>query len=229
MSFRRDVKGTEDGIVALLKHLYMRPDNPDGYLNEATTYGGELNEKTLQAFIDQLAPRFPLMLVAYGDGADKLEPATSAAVGEPRIWRHDCSFAIFCCDDDSRGESERRHGSVGGPGLYQMIDDVRNGLAGVSFARRVVDDIEQIVVRVPNRKPAVGDVLLNLEPLKPSGVEYLARLPGLTAYAQHFDTYFRWTEPDRRVADIAVEDLVFDVTPLNSETSPGEMPGVILK
>lgn len=228
MSFRTDVKGTEDGIVALLNLLYRRRnDNPDGYLNDdVMTYGGELNDEgTLRRFIDELAPRFPLMLVAYGDGIDKEVPATSTVLGQPRIWRHECSFAVFCCDDNARGEEERRRGSIGGPGLYQMIDDVREALAGVSFARRG----EQIVRRVPNQKPQVGDVLLNLDPLKISGVEWLARLPGLTAYAQHFETYFQWVEPDRRVAGTAVEELVFDVTSLNNETSPGGLPGVILK
>lgn len=228
MSFRTDVKGTEDGIVALLKLRYLRrDDNPDGYLKEIATYGGEMpDEKTLKSFIDELAPRFPLMLVTYGDGVDKEMPATSPALGEPRIWRHECSFAVICCDDDARGEDERRRGSVGGPGLYQMIDDVRETLAGVSFAKRG----EQIVVRVPNRKPADGDVLLNLEPLKISGVEYLARLPGLTAYAQHFDTYFKWVEPDRRVADAQVEELIFDVTPEgDGSDKPGALPGVVFE
>jgi len=224
MSFRTDVKGTEDGIVALLKYLYeRRDDNPTGYVNEIATYGGEIpDEKTLKSFIDELVPRFPLMLVAYGDGADKEVPATSPSFGEPRIWRHECTFSVICCDDDARGEDERRRGSASGPGLYQMIDDVREALAGVSFAKRG----EQIVVRVPNRQPLEGDVLLNLDPLKIAGVEYLARLPGLTAYAQHFDTYFKWIEPDRRAAGIPVEELIFDVQTLNGPSQPGETPGV---
>jgi hypothetical protein len=229
MSFRSDVKGTEDGIIALLTYLYKRrDDNPAGYLNEIASYGGELSEKTLKEAISQLTPRFPLMLVSYGDGVDKEVPATSPVLGEPRIWRHDCSFSVICCDDDARGEEERRRGAVGSPGAYQMIDDVRDALAGVSFAKRVVDDVEQIVRRVPNRKPLDGDVLLNLDPLRISGVEFIAQMEGLTAYAQHFDTYFKWTEPDRRAAGTPVEELIFDVTPQgDGSDKSGALPGVL--
>lgn len=224
------VGGIEDGIVALLRLLYgARDDNPGGYLKEIATYGGELDEKQLKQAVDQLSPMFPLMLVAYGDGVDKQMPPTSSAMGEPRVWQHDCTFTVMAVTDNARGEAEQRRGSVGDAGVYRMLADIRSALAGVKFLSRVAGDSEQIVVMVPNKQLAAGDVLLNLEPLRPSGVEYIARLTGLTAYAQHFDTYFKWTEPDRRAPGSQVEELILDVTSLNQATEPGGKPGVKLE
>jgi len=200
------VGGIEDGITEILWAALGSAAEPPGYLNEIAMYGGELDEKVLKQFIDELTPRFPLMLVTYGDGEDDLAPATAPVFGEPRIWRHDCTFSVICCSDDARGETDQRRG-VGG--AYQMVADARRLLAGRQLKKE--------------------GTLLTFEPLRPSGVEYLARLPQLTAYSVHFDTYFKWTEPDRRAAGIPVEGLIFDVTPLGGPTRPGGKPGVIFE
>jgi len=207
------VGGIEDGIIELLTALLGVQADPPGYLKTVATYGGELDESTLKRFVDQLAPRFPLMLVCYGDGDDRLAPATSPAANQPRIWRHDCTFTVIACSDDARGELAQRRGAINRPGVYKMIEDVRELLAGRRFRRPLEDE----------------QVLLTYEPLRPAGVEYLARLPQLTAYAQHFDTYFKWTEPDRRSTSRAVDDLIFEVSPLNDEGGPAELPGVALQ
>ena len=223
MEFDEVVGGIEDGIVALLKHLYARPDHPDGYLNEIASYAGELDEKKLKEAIDRLSPMYPLVLVAYGEGADVENPATAAVLGERRIWQHNCTFSVIAVTANARGETEQRRGSVGDVGVYTMIADVRSALTGVRFAKRGDD---QIVLMTPNRPLPDGDVLLNLEPFRPVGVFHMARLEGLTAYAAQFETYFKWTEPDRRAANTPVEDLIFDVTTLNSASGPGQLPGV---
>jgi uncharacterized protein DUF1834 len=209
-NFEFFVGGIEDGIIELLNQLYgFRDGNPNGYLKDVGSYGGQLDEKVLTAYIDELTPMFPLMLVAYGDGADKLDPATSPAYGEPRIWKHDCTFSVICCDDNARGEKERRRGDAGMPGVIKMISDTRDALAGRQFKK--------------------DGELLTFEPIRLAGVEFIARLPQLTAYVQHFDTFFRWTEPDRRGETHDVEELIFTAGSTGGTKPPGTLPGVEIK
>jgi len=204
------IGGIEDGIIELATQLYgFRENNPNGYLKTIDTYGGELDEKVLKEYIEQLTPMFPLKLVAYGDGGDKLAPATSPAFNAPRRWRHDCTFSIINCDDNARGEKERRRGDGGYPGVIQMISDDREALAGRQLRKE--------------------GILLTFEPLRLAGVEFIARLPELTAYVQHFDTYFEWTEPDRRSETTPVEELIFEVGSTGGLREPGKLPGVIVK
>jgi len=201
------VGGIEDGIIQILT---QRLKAPEGYLKAIDTYGGELDADTLKKFVSELAPRFPLALVAYGDGEDKMMPATAPVFGEPRIWQHSCHFTVLTCDDNARGERKQRRGASDRPGVIKMISDVRDILAGLKFRKE-------------------GE-LLTYDPLKPGGVEYIARLPGLTAYASHFETYWRWTEPDRREPGIPVSDLIFEVEPLNEPASgPGGKTGVVVR
>lgn len=207
------VGGIEDGIIELLTNVFSVRADPPGYLKTVAAYGGELDGTTLKKFIDELAPLFPLMLVCYGDGNDSLVPGIAPAADEPRIWRHDCTFTVIACSDDARGESAQRRGIQAKPGVYRMIDDAREFLAGRRFRRPLGSE----------------QILLTYEPLRPAGVEYLARLPELTAYAQHFDTYFKWTERDHRPAARGVDELIFEVSPMNAETGPGGLPGTQLE
>ena len=155
----------------------------------------------------------PLMLLYYGEGKDTLFPATSPALGQPRSFRHDCTFGVICCDDNARSETERRRGDEAAsgkrPGVITMVSDVRDDLGGLQLRKE--------------------GVLLTLEPLKVAGVSYLARLPGLTAYVQDLETYFVWSEPDRRGETTAVSDLIFDVGPTSRTREPGHLPGVIVE
>lgn len=227
--FEFHVSGIEDGIIALLKHLYMKPDNVSGYLNEIHSYGGELEEKSVSEAIERLSPMFPVMFVAYGDGLDNEIPAKSAALGEPRIFRHDCSFMVVACTNNERGEEAQRRGAVGDVGIYEMISDIRSALSGVKFAWRPIGDSGAIVRTVPNQALPEGDLLLNLDPLKPVGVEFMARGEGLSVYAQHFQTYFKWIEPDRRAAGTPVEEVILTLDPLGGPSDPSGKPGVILE
>ena len=225
-SFNYVVGGIEDGIIALESYLHLRgPENPDGYLNQIQSYGGELDEKKVKDVLGQLSPYFPLLLVAYGEGVDKEMPATSSALGERRIFRHECDFLVMACASNARSEEAQRRGAVGDVGVYEMISNIRDDLTGVRFARRGAS----VVVTVSNKPLPEGDVLLNLEPLRPVGVEFMARLEGMTAYAQRFETNFKWTEPERREAFANVEELVLEINPLGGSQEPGGLPGVILK
>lgn len=230
-NFEFFVGGIEDAIIGLLNTVHgFRAGDPSGYLKTIDTYGGQLDAKVLSEYIDQLTPMFPLELVAYGDGGDKLAPATSPAFGEPRRWRHDCTFSVICCDDNARGEKERRRGDDSNPGVIKMISDVRDALAGLQLWRADDGSFEYGVAQYGQAVPGGGPrTLLTFEPLRLAGVEFIARLPQLTAYVQHVDTYFEWTEPDRRSQPSPVTELSFEVDATNSAKEPGTRPGVVIK
>jgi uncharacterized protein DUF1834 len=146
-------------------------------------------------------------------GAVKLDPATPAVMNEPRLYRHDCTFSVICLSDDARSEKARRRGSVNGAGVYKLIADAQVKLGGLRF--KAIEGSESI--------------LLNGEPLRFDGVEYLARLSGLTAYAVHFATYFRYAETDRRVQGPLVQELIVTIEPKNAAREETNLPGVSLR
>jgi len=215
------ITGIQDGLKTVLEAAH---GGAQGYLNAVEVYGGPSDDDSIQAFIAQHVPRFPAELVAFGDTVKKLAPATSAALGQPRTFRIDCVFTVMCCDDNLRGVVDQLRGDAGSPGVIKMFSDVGETLSGLQLARRG----EATVAVVPGRKLPIGDVLLTHGPLTPTGERYL-ELPGLTVYAADYETYFQWTEPDRRTADNGVEELVLDVTPRGGPGQPADgKPGVIL-
>ncbi|HKO43335.1 MAG TPA: hypothetical protein VJU84_08595 [Pyrinomonadaceae bacterium] len=206
------VSGIEDGMLQLLNTLSVKAD-PPGYLKTIDSYGGQLDESTIKKYLEQLVGSLPLALVSYGGGEEVLSPAVAPVFGEPRIIEHRCTFGIIWCSGDARGEKAQRTGPYG---VYRMIEDGKNLFGGRQFRRNDPDNDD-------------APTLLTLDPLTEAGIDFVARLPGLTAYMQHFDTRFKWTEPDRRVAGIGVDELIFDVTPLGEASEPGGKPGVILE
>lgn len=204
------VGGIEDGMIAALQPL--KKSSLNGYAQTIDSYGGQLEEETLREALSNL-PGLPAILVAYGDGDDEVQPATTP--NEPRIIQHDCTFTVICCTDDARGQKARRRGEGAGVGVYKMLGDVRRKLSGLRF-RKIVEG---------EAKP----VLLTYDPLTPSGVQFMQRLQDLTAYAQHFDTYFKWTEPDRRQDGTPVTELFFDLNTMNVHEDSSNLPGVTLK
>ena len=208
------VGGLEDGIIQLLEQELGRTNNSAGYAKTVMAYGGELDAETLRRALAELAPRLPCFLIAYTDGEDAMMPATPGVFGAPRIWQHDCTFSVMCCVDDARGDKARRRGAAGNSvGLNKMIGDTRRLLAGRKFQAEFAGET----------------VLLNLEPLRPAGVEYIARLPNLTAYSCHFDTYFKWCETDRRNAGTPVSEVIFTVQQAPGSRQAPNLPGVTIK
>jgi uncharacterized protein DUF1834 len=211
-TFDQIIGGIEDGIkAALAAAVGVKVEN--GYAKTIESYAGELDADTLKRALGELTPRMPLFLVAYGDGDDSLDPPTQAALrGEPRHFRHDCTFTVICCSDDARGDRARRRGTGNSAGVYKMISDARTTVGGVQFAGTYGDETW----------------ILNSEPMRFAGNQYLARLPELTAYAVHFDTWFRYSEPDRTEPGQLVEEVVFEVEN-TFEKGDSNLPGVSLR
>ena len=212
MSARRGfsfkVGNIEDCMVAALVE-YCAEYKPD-----VAPYSGELDAKQLREAIDSLTPRFPLFLVSYADGEDKLHTPTGPEIGAPRVFKHVCSFTVICCDDDARGETARRRGAHGHPGVQAMIEDADAALSRMQFV---------VVLEGDER------VLLNEEPLNPAGVEHIAQLPEMTAYARHYDTYFLYGTPDRREPGAQVKEIAIAIFPGGAGASrPATLPGVTL-
>lgn len=219
------VGGIEDGIIAALDMRIGLPgasglnspgavEPEDGYLKTIGTYSGQLDADQLRKALAALTPRFPLMFVCYAEGDDKQDPRTAAVMDEPRIYRHDCTFSVICCTQDARGDRARRRGTGSQPGIYKMIADAREILGGLKFQAVVTEG------------DTTETLILNPEPLMLDGVDYIARIPELTAYQVHFTTYIRFAEIDRRQQGPLVQELVFTVEN-TYEKGGSNLPGVI--
>ncbi|MBA3242470.1 MAG: DUF1834 family protein [Acidobacteria bacterium] len=200
------VGGIEESMIAALKE-YCKEYNPD-----VSAYGGELDAKNLREALEHLQPRFPLYLASYGDGKDTFQTALGPEIGAPHQYRHDCSFTVICCSNNARSEGARRRGALGDVGVWEMVEDAQTALSRMQF-----------VVVVGEEK-----FLLNQEPLNPAGVEYIAHLPEMTAYAVQFDTYFFWVTPDRREPASSVQEIEIELFPSTGGTN-SDRPGVVLE
>lgn len=212
LSFDQIIGGIEDGIIAALQAA-VGVAVEDGYVKTVTSYGGEMESGEVVEALRTLMPRLPVLFVAYGSGEDTLNPATQPALaGEPRHFRHDCGFTVICCDNNARGEKSRRRGAPGAVGLYKMMGDVKQFIGGLQFRGTIGDESR----------------ILNSEPMRWAGVDHIARLNDLTAYAVHFGTWFRYSEQDRTQPGPLVQELIITI----ENTFPkGEsnLPGVVLK
>jgi phage gp37-like protein len=209
LGFDQIIGGIEDGIIAALKTA-VGVGVADGYVKTVESYGGEMESQEVEEVLSVLTPRLPAMFVAYGSGDDTLNPATQTSLpGEPRHFRHDCGFTVVCCDNNARGEKQRRRGAPGAVGLYRMMADVRAIISGVQF-KATIDSESKI---------------LNSEPMRLAGVDHIARLKDLTAYAVHFGTWFRYSEADRRQSGQLVQEVVITIDN-TFEKGESNLPGV---
>lgn len=203
------VGGIEDTILTLLE-TEMKPLGVKTF----ASYSGELDSENLKQALGALTPKFPLVMVSYADGRDTQDPKTPAIFGRSLHYRHDCSFAVICASSDARGETARRRGQLNKGkriGTYQMLAAVREILSGLN-----------LIIDIDNEKTDLTN-----QPLLPIGIEYIARIPNVTAYAAIFDTYFRYSTPDRTQAGIDVTEFTLNVESLNdTEIEELQLPGV---
>jgi hypothetical protein len=210
------ITGIEQGMIAALKKAVGKGDPDegfaeDGYVRMIKGYDGELNATALRSAISKMTTSFPLIFVTYINGKDARASWDSGLPDEPMTMRRDCRFAAVVCSNDARGTEARRVGAPGSVGVYQMEADAVTALGGLRVERQ--DGSEK--------------VLLTLAPLTPSGDSPIMQVPGVTAFAAYFDTYFEYDLPDRRAVEpIVIEEIIFGLDPLNTPGRPGELPGV---
>lgn len=198
------VGNIEDGMIAILEAAVGK-DAEEGYAGDITTYSGELDdEEHLREAMGALAGRFPLFLVSYGEGKSTRQTQIAPGVGAPWSVRHDCTFIVMCLDDDARGETERRRGA------YNMASDVLAALENKQL--HYVD----------------GDIKITLTPGEfiSRGVNHLGSFSDVTAYAVPFDVYFNYLTPDRRNPEQEIDEIVFELNPLNPVRRTTGLPGV---
>ena len=225
------VGGIEDAMLALLEEE-LRPLGVKTF----ATYSGELDSDNLKKAISALSPKFPLVMVSYTDGKDVQLPRTAAVLGKSRTFQHECSFAVICAAADSRGDLARRRGAPVGSkkiGVYQMLSAAREILTDMRLKVRVESsppDTSNLSDSTPlpggdPAAPTAPEILLTHQPLLPSGTEFIARIPDVTAYAQIFDTYFKYQSLDRSDHGIPVTEFILTVESLNDTALPAQKPG----
>jgi len=205
--------GIEDGIIGALTQATAVAHG--GYAKTIAPYSGQMDSEMLRKALSDLLPSMPMFLIAYADGKDVESPALARLPNSLRVFKHECTFTVIAVSDDARGETQRRRGTTNAaqPGVYKMVADVHATLDCIQFKKT---------------DPATSlPVLLTLDPLQPAGLEYLARLPDLTAYAVHYDTYFKYVVEPPAPGPL-VQELIFEVDGQEQfgTTVPGE-PGVI--
>lgn len=62
--------------------------------------------------------------------------------------------------------------------------------------------------------------LLTIEPLTPTAIEYVAKMPNMTAYAVIFETAFRWSSPNRAPETTDVTEMILGIDSRNQEIVP---------
>lgn len=157
----------EDAVIARLKAA--GDTGALGYrFAEVESYGGQFDQET---FFTQVR-RWPAAWVTVG--GDKPKAIT------PRKSQCGLALAVMVGARNVRGERHTRHGTVGEPGTYQMVQDVRDLFVGQSLG-------------------------LDISPLKAGAVRtlYNTRLgnEARSVFAVEFAADFTYTPPDASAND----------------------------
>lgn len=200
-NFEFFVSNIEDAVIAALE------GKAGGYARDIALYSGELDSAAqLRDALVALEARFPLFLVTYTEGKSERQTQLAPGIDAPWSVRHNCTFLVICVDDNARGETERRRGA------YGMASDALAALENRQFV--YVEEEQDIrIVLTP------GEFIS-------TGIEHIASYSDVTAYAVPFETYFYYLTPDWRAAESPVEQIVFEVNPLNSPRRGTGLPGV---
>lgn len=210
--FKQRVDGVLGGMI---KSLDEAVGKPKGYVNEIVFYKGQFGDRrdsvreTVKKVLGSLAGKTPLLIVAYAGGDNVEEPAAGMPRTESRCFSHKCSFVVFAVDSDVRGQETQVRGSTMNPGVFQMIGDVLETLSGL----QVTDE--------------AGEVVFNPSGLTPSDVVVVDHLSNVAAYAVYFDTSFQWQTKPRKVAGVAVEELIFSAEAKGADAALGDNSVVV--
>jgi phage gp37-like protein len=162
----------EDAIIARIKAA--SDTGALGYrLAEVASYGGEFDD---EAFFTQVR-RFPAVWVTVGGSKPQRKSA--------RVWIYSPVVAVMVGARNVRGERFTRHGSVGEPGTYQLLQDVTDLLAG-----------QKLGLPIEPLSPGADRTLFNVK----QGNE--AR----SVFAREFGTFFIY-QVDAEAGNAAAPDL----------------------
>jgi len=125
------IAAIEDAIIAKLAPLKTWSGGANG-VRTIKSYRSELMDEESLARATRI---FPALLVVY-TGSDYEEH------GARKIER--MAYTIFVCDRNLREESEGRRGALEGPGVYALLDSVRDLLYD---SRLGLDIFPMVVVR----------------------------------------------------------------------------------
>lgn len=122
----------EDAVIAALKGL--------PYLRGARPYNGEMADP--ERVREALAGFYPGVLVATDDGAYR------GLSVQQRRWTEEIKLELLVCSGNLRGREAQVRGDSrtdqkADPGIYAMLEDVRDQLAGVEL------DVDGVGVLVP--------------------------------------------------------------------------------
>lgn len=204
--FDFNVAAIERGIIARLETGdNQTPSVKSRGVRQISCYAGELDTtENFKDVIKKLVPKFPLILVSYGSGADK-RLNENLLYADSIEYRHDCGFVVICASNDRRGNETRRHGTAEKIGIYEMIGAITELIGGLAIE-------------------VAGEPVC--APLEPSGVEPLMRLTDLSAFALHFSTSFRYRTPDRRAVAVTVEEIEAHINNNSNSAVASNLPGV---
>lgn len=169
----------EDAAIARIKAA--SDTNALGYkVPEIASYGGQLDDDTLF----QAVRRLPAVWVTVGGDRPARRLGRKTVLG--------LTLAVMVATRNVRGERATRHGTVGEPGTYQMVEDVRDLLTGQAMGLAIA----------PLRVGAVR-TLYNTR----QGNE--AR----SVFALEFSTDYTYTPPEDAALDLNVIGLNYYLQP----------------
>ena len=114
------IKQIEDTVITALAPLKISLD-----VRSIKSYQGELESENE---ISRIVGLFPAIYVVYGgSGYDEH--------GARKIER--MSFHIIACDRSLRSETEARRGGAMNPGIYAMLDGIRDILYGEALSMEI--------------------------------------------------------------------------------------------
>ena len=135
----------EDAIIAEIGGKLLRECNPlDGYLHFVGPYNGEIDQKDgPDDLLRVIRGRFPCVLVSATSAS--FRPETTQRTS----WARVVSIELYVGSDHLRSREDRNRSDVSAendptcdPGIYQIMEDIFDCIAGNDFDLECVDYLE---------------------------------------------------------------------------------------
>lgn len=179
----------EDAVIARIQQA--SDANTLGYrFKHVDSYGGEFDDESFFAQFRQ----FPAAWVTVGGDKPKRIGARSYLCA--------VKLAVMVGARNVRGERHTRRGAVGEPGVYQMLQDVRDLLDGQKLA-------------LPIRPLQLGAARTLFNTRLASGA--------LAVFAAEFDTEFTYTAPEAAAPDLTAIGLNYYLKPGDDQVDAADL------